>query len=44
MAFLPSSSRSGAVVPANFLAVELRKKVPEINQESLSKTSAANRR
>ena len=42
--FPPHPPRSGAVVPAEFLAVGLRKKAPEINQESLSKTSAANRR
>lgn len=42
--FFPSSSRSGAVFPAEILAVKLRKKAPEINQESLSKTSAANSR
>lgn len=29
--------------PLNFLAVKLRKKAPDINQECLSKTSAANR-
>lgn len=41
---LSSSHPPEAVLffPAEILAVKLRKKAPEINQESLSKTSAAN--